>query len=149
MAVFDDYDAGFAAESPILTRAGIPIFGVEVADQHDDNLPSNYFFGPPNEAFAVGPLQIFHQDGLNKATFTIANVPSGVNYVNDAILPVAKKLGHGRKGHLLRRQLGQLAGRGQQPFAGSPQVTGMIAAAEGDCTSLLKALRATGSKGPS
>ncbi len=124
VAVFDDYDAGFAAESPILTRAGIPIFGVEVADQHDDNLPSNYFFGPPNEAFAVGPLQIFHQDGLNKATFTIANVPSGVNYVNDAILPVAKKLGMNVKVTYYDASLGQLAGRGQQPFVRQPASNG-------------------------
>jgi branched-chain amino acid transport system substrate-binding protein len=148
VAVFDDYDAGFAAESPILTRAGIPIFGVEVADQHDDNLPSNYFFGPPNEAFAVGPLQIFHQDGLNKATFTIANVPSGVNYVNDAILPVAKKLGMDVKVTYYDASSVNWQVVANSLLSGSPQVTGMIAAAEGDCTSLLKALRGDGFKGP-
>ena len=148
VAVFDDYDAGFAAESPILTRAGIPIFGVEVADQHDDNLPSNYFFGPPNEAFAVGPLQIFHQDGFNKATFTIANVPSGVNYVNDAILPVAKKLGMNVKVTYYDASSVNWQVVANSLLSGSPQVTGMIAAAEGDCTSLLKALRGDGFKGP-
>jgi branched-chain amino acid transport system substrate-binding protein len=148
VAVFDDYDAGFAAESPILTRANIPIFGVEVADQHDDNLSSNYFFGPPNEAFAVGPLQIFHQDGFNKATFTIANVPSGVNYVNDAILPVAKKLGMDVKVTYYDASSVNWQVVANSLLSGNPQVTGMIAAAEGDCTSLLKALRLDGFKGP-
>lgn len=147
-AVFDDYDAGFAAESPILTRANIPIFGVEVADQHDDNLSSDYFFGPPNEAFAVGPLQIYHQDGLNRATFTIANVPSGVNYVNDAILPVAKKLGMNVKVTYYDASSVNWQVVANSLLAGNPQVTGMIAAAEGDCTSLLKALRGDGFKGP-
>ena len=148
VAVFDAYDAGFAAESPILTRAGIPIYGVEAADAHDDDLATDYFFGPPNEAFAVGPLQVFHEAGDNKVQLTIANVPSAVDYVNESITPVAKKLG--MNVHITYYDESSVNWQvvANSLISSSPQVTGIIAGPEGDCTSLLKALRTDGFRGP-
>ena len=148
VAVFDSYDAGFAAESPILTRAGIPIYGVEPADAHDDDLATDYFFGPPNEAFAVGPLQVFHQAGDNKVQLTIANVPSAVNYVNEAITPVAKKLGMNVHVTYYDESSVNWQVVANSLISSSPQLTGIIAGPEGDCTSLLRALRTDGFSGP-
>jgi branched-chain amino acid transport system substrate-binding protein len=148
VAIFDAYDAGFAAESPILTRAGIPIYGVEPADAHDDDGTTDYFFGPPNEAFAVGPLQVFHDAGENKVQLTIANVPSAVDYVNEAITPVGKKLGMDVHTTYYDESSVNWQVVANSLLSGNPQVTGMIAASEGDCTSLLKALRTDGFKGP-
>jgi branched-chain amino acid transport system substrate-binding protein len=148
VAVFDSYDAGFAAESPILTRADIPIFGVEPADAHDDDLSTDYFFGPPNEAFAVGPLQVFHDAGENKVQLTIANVPSAVDYVNEAIIPVAKKLGMDVHTTYYDESSVNWQVVANSLLSNSPQVTGIIAGPEGDCTSLLKALRTDGDNGP-
>ena len=148
VAVFDSYDAGFAAESPILTRANIPIFGVEAADNQDDQSKTDYFFGPPEEAFAVGPLQVFHEQGINKVQLTIANVPSAVQFVNEAITPVAKKLG--MDVHITYYDSSSVNWQvvANSLLSASPKLTGIIAGPEGDCTSLLKALRTDGFTGP-
>lgn len=148
VAVFDDYDAGFAAEHPILARASIPIFGVEAADSQDDTSSYDYFFGPPEEAFAVGPLQVFHQQGMNKVTLTIANAPSAVQYVDEAINPVAKKLGMNVKVTYYDPNSANFQVIASSLLSGNPQMTGIIAGPESDCTSLLKALRTNGFNGP-
>lgn len=147
-AVFDDYDSGFAAQHPILQRANIPIFGVEAADSQDDTSSYDYYFGPPEEAFAVGPLQVFHQQGLTKVTLTIANTPSSVQYVDEAINPVAKKLGMDVKVTYYDASSANFGVIASSLTSGNPQLTGIIAGPESDCTSLLKALRTTGFNGP-
>jgi branched-chain amino acid transport system substrate-binding protein len=148
VAVFDAYDAGFAAENPILTRANIPIFGVEAADNQDDQSKTDYFFGPPEEAFAVGPLQVFHEEGDNNVQLTIANVPSAVQYVNEAITPVAKNLKMNVHVTYYDESSVNWQVVANSLIAAKPQVTGIIAGPEGDCTSLLKALRTDGFSGP-
>lgn len=147
-AVFDDYDAAFAAEHPILQRASIPIFGVEAADSQDDTSSYDYFFGPPEEAFAVGPLQVFHQKGINKVSLTIANAPSSVQYVDQAINPVAKKLGMNVKVTYYNANSANFQVIAASLLTGNPQMTGIIAGPESDCTSLLQALRTNGFTGP-
>jgi hypothetical protein len=148
VAVDDSYDAGFSAQQPILSRAGIPIFGVEVADALDDHAPNDYFFGPPNEAFAVGPLQVFHQEGLNKLSLTIANAPSAVTYVNTAVLPVAKKLGMNVKVTYFDAASINWTVVANAMIADNPQMTGIISSTEPDCDSLINALRTNGFSGP-
>jgi branched-chain amino acid transport system substrate-binding protein len=148
VAVFDAYDSGFAAEHPILQRAGIPIFGVEAADNQDNDSSYDYFFGPPEEAFAVGPLQVFHQQGYNKITLTIANTPSSVQYVDEAINPVAKNLGMNVKVTYYDASAADFSVIASSLLSGNPQLTGIIAGPESDCTSLLEALRTDGFQGP-
>lgn len=148
VAVFDDYDSGFAAEHPILQRASIPIFGVEAADNQDNDSNYDYFFGPPEEAFAVGPLQVFHQQGFNRITLTIANTPSSVQYVDEAINPVAKKLGMDVKVTYYDAKAADFNVIASSILSGNPQLTGIIAGPESDCTSLLKAIRNNGFSGP-
>lgn len=147
-AVFDDYDEAFAAEHPILARAEIPIFGVEAADSQDDTSSYDYFFGPPEEAFAVGPLQVFHEKGMNNISLTIANAPSAVQYVDEAINPVAKKLGMNVKVTYYDPNSANFQVIASSLLSGNPQMTGIIAGPESDCTSLLKALRTDGFSGP-
>ncbi len=148
VAVDDSYDTGFSAEYPILSRAGIPIFGVEVADTLDDHAQNAYFFGPPEESFAVGPLQVFHQQGLNKLALTIANAPAAVTYVNEAVLPVAKKLGMNVKVTYFDASSINWSVVANSMIADNPQMTGIISSTEQDCNSLINALRTSGFNGP-
>lgn len=149
VAVFDDYDAGFASEHPILARAGIPIFGVEAADFADENSPAHdTWFGPPEQAFAVGPLQIFHQKGLNNISLTLENAPSSVQYVNGAIDPVAKKLGMQVHVVYYPASSPNWSVISASLLATHPQLTGIIAGPEGVCDSLIGALRSAGFNGP-
>jgi branched-chain amino acid transport system substrate-binding protein len=148
IAVFDDYDSGFSAELPILSRGGLPIVGGEAADNQTNSSKDAFFFGPPNEAFALGPLQIFHKKGWNKINLTIANTPAAVNYVKTAINPVAKKLGMNVKVTYYPESSANFNVVASSLLSGSPDVTGMISAPESACTSLLKALRSAGDDKP-
>jgi branched-chain amino acid transport system substrate-binding protein len=107
-----------------------------------------YFFGPPNEAFAVGPLQSFHQAGLNKITLTVSNLPSSVTFVNTEVTPVAKKLKMDY--HVTYYDSASVNWQvvSNALLTSNPQVTGIIAGPEGDCNSLISALRGNGFKGP-
>jgi branched-chain amino acid transport system substrate-binding protein len=148
VAVDDSFDAGFTAQLPILQRAGIPIFGVEVADAEDDHAPNAYFFGPPNEAFSVGPLQVFKNEGYTKLHLSIANVPSAVVYVNDDVDPVAKELGMKVETTYFDEATVNWSVVANSMLSDNPQMVGEISTTEQDCDSLLPAVRNTGFKGP-
>ena len=148
VAVDDSFDAGFTAQYPILSRAGIPIFGVEVADALDDHAPNAYFFGPPNEAFSVGPLQVFKSEGYTKLHLSIANVPSAVVYVNNDVNPVAKKLGIEVKTTYFDEATVNWSVVANAMLSDNPQMVGEISTTEQDCDALLPAVRNTGFKGP-
>jgi branched-chain amino acid transport system substrate-binding protein len=148
VAVFDSYDSGFSAEDPILSRANIPVFGVESSGNQEDQSKTDTFFGPPEEAFAVGPLQVFHNEGDNRISLTVANAPAAVQYINEAILPVAKKLGMSVKITYYDASSINWQVVASAELASNPQLTGAISLTEDDCISLLKALRSDGWKGP-
>lgn len=149
VAVFDDYDFGFASEHPILARAGIPIFGVEAADFADEDSPAHdTWFGPPEQAFAVGPLQIFHQQGINRISLTLENAPSSVQYVNGAIDPVAQKLGMSVHVVYYPASSPNWSVISASLLSYHPQLTGIIAGPESVCDSLISALRSSGFNGP-
>jgi branched-chain amino acid transport system substrate-binding protein len=148
VAVDDSFDFGFTAQYPILSRAGIPIFGVEVADALDDHAQNAYFFGPPNEAFSVGPLQVFKAEGYTKLHLSIANVPSAVVYVNNDVNPVAKKLGIQVKTTYFDEATVNWSVVANAMLSDNPQMVGEISTTEQDCNALLPAVRNTGFKGP-
>jgi branched-chain amino acid transport system substrate-binding protein len=148
VAVDDSYDAGFSTQYPILSRAGIPIFGVEAADTLDDHAPNAYFFGPPNEAFSVGALQVFKSEGYKKLHLTIANVPSAVTYVDDDLNPVANKLGISVKTTYFDEATVNWSAVANSMLSDNPQMVGEISTSDQDCDSLLPAVRNTGFKGP-
>lgn len=148
VAVFDSFDPGFSAASPIIQRAGIPVFGVSVADLLDDRSSGAYFFGPPEEAFEVGPLQVFHEEGFNRVSLTISNLPSSVAAVKTGYMPVAKELGMDLHITYYDPSSVSWAVIANSLLTSNPQVTGMIAGPESDCNSLISALRGNGFTGP-
>jgi hypothetical protein len=124
------------------------MFGVEVADATTGHASDAYFFGPPNEAFAVGPLQAFKDAGISKLHFSIANVPSAVVYVNQSVNPVARELGLSMKTTYFDESTVNWTVVANSMLSDNPQMVGEISTTEQDCDSLLPAVRNTGFKGP-
>jgi ABC-type branched-subunit amino acid transport system substrate-binding protein len=148
VAVLDNYDAGFASAYPIIDRAGVPIFGIVPRDPSTDHSQTAFFFGAPEEAFAVGPLQLFHQQGRNKITMAEVDTPAGDAYAQDVLAGVAKKLGMDLTFTYYPSGSANFTVTAAGLTAGSPQVTGLVGDTEGNCTTLLTAIRATGYSGP-
>jgi branched-chain amino acid transport system substrate-binding protein len=148
VAVLDDHDYGIAAEDPILTRANIPIFGVEPGSAATDTSSSAYYFGPPNEAFAVGPFQIFKGLGWTKINVTSGNAAQLVEYADDVLSPVAKKLGIDLRVTYYDPSSVNWTVVASSLLVGNPQMTGILVGQESDCTSLIQALRTNGYQGP-
>jgi branched-chain amino acid transport system substrate-binding protein len=146
--VFDLYDGGFAAAFPILQRAGVAIFGIAPRGALENNSDYPYFFGPPLEAFASGPLVALHTEGIDTFSTVIPDLPSSVAYVNGAILPVAKKLGMKVSVTYYDPGTANWSVIAASLLRGNPQATGTISGTESDCESMLKAIRVLNFKGP-
>ena len=148
VAVDDSFDFAFSAELPILSRANVPIFGPLAADSQDDDSSSVFMFGPPDEAFSVGPLQAFKQVGLTKIHLSIANVPSAVDYVNHDVNPVAKDLGLSMQTTYFDQSSVNWSVVANSMLSSNPQMVGEISTTDQSCNSLLPAVRNAGFKGP-
>jgi branched-chain amino acid transport system substrate-binding protein len=148
VAVDNSYDFAFSAELPILTRANLPVYGPLAGDTQDDDSSSVFMFGPPDEAFSVGPLQAFKQVGLTKIHLSIANVPAAVDYVNHDVNPVAKDLGLSMQTTYFDQSSVNWAVVANSMLSSNPQMVGEISTTDQSCNSLLPAVRTAGFKGP-
>ena len=148
VAVDDSFDFAFSAELPILTRANVPIYGPLAGDTQDDDSSYVYMFGPPDEAFSVGPLQAFKQVGLTKIHLSIANVPAAVDYVNHDVNPVAKDLGLSMQTTYFDQSSVNWSVVANSMLSNNPQMVGEISTTDQSCNALLPAVRNTGFKGP-
>lgn len=143
VAVLDGYDLADGAEQPILNRAGISDIGVVAGNETVDTAANNFFFGPPDEAFGSGPLQILKQHlGIKSVAFTAPNLPADQTYAKVALLPPAKALGMDVSISYFDPDNTQWAVVADTLAAKHAQMVGTIAASEAQCTSLLEALRA-------
>ena len=147
VAVVDGYDAGAGAELPVLHSAGIPLVGQIAKDATSDHDQKSYFFGPPDAAFAVGPLQLMAQKHLKKVAFAAMDIPSYHAYFNQDILPAAAKLGLNATVSYYEPTNPNWSVIAATLASKQAQVSGLVAAPQSDCTSLLEALRNTGYSG--
>jgi branched-chain amino acid transport system substrate-binding protein len=148
VAVDDSFDFAFSAELPILTRASLPVFGPLAGDTQDDDSSYVYMFGPPDEAFSVGPLQAFKQVGIKNIHLSIANVPAAVDYVNHDVNPVAKDLGLSMQTTYFDQASVNWSVVANSMLSSNPQMVGEISTTDQICNSLLPAVRNAGFKGP-
>jgi branched-chain amino acid transport system substrate-binding protein len=147
VAVVDGYDGGDGAQVPILAKAGIPFIGTVAGNDTINNAPGAYYFGPPDQAYAVGPLQVLNKLGAKSAALTIADFPAAHTYVNAYIAPVAKALGM-----TVSTTYYPVTNTNWSVIAATlaskhADVTGTISSSEGDATSLLAALKSVGGVG--
>lgn len=148
VAVYNIVDGLFGPEAPILSRAGIPVFGLSLQDPDTDHAQSDYGFGAPLEAGAAGQLSVLKAQGFTNLHLSIANVTAAVDFVNAELQPAAKVLGMNVKVTYYDPATINWAVVANSMLAGGPQLVGAISATEQWCDSMLKAIRQTGDKGP-
>ena len=142
--VLDGYDPTDGEQLPILARAGIPMIGVVAYSGVADTNSDAFFFGPASQAFGVGPLQLLHEQGINDIAFALADIPADHTYYNLSLAPVAKKLGMTVSMTYYPSTSPNWTVLAATLESTNPQVAGLVAAPEADCTSMFKALRASG-----
>ena len=142
VVVLDGYDLADGAEQPILDRAGISMVGVVASNETQDTSPNDFYFGPSSEAFGTGPTEILKKEGITSIAFTAPNLPAIQTYVQDALLPPAKKLGVNLSVSYFDASNTNWAATAATLGAKHASLIFSIAASEAQCTSLLQALRA-------
>jgi branched-chain amino acid transport system substrate-binding protein len=147
VAVVNGYEAGAGAELPVLHSAGIPLVGQIAKDATSDHDPKSYFFGPPDAAFAVGPLQLMAQKHLKNVAFGAINIPSYHAYFNTDILPAAARLGLSASVSYYDPSNPNWSVVAATLASKQAQISGLVAAPQSDCTSLLGALKTVGYAG--
>jgi branched-chain amino acid transport system substrate-binding protein len=142
VAVLDGYDYGSGAETPILSRAGIPAIGVVAGNETVDTSPNDFFFGPADEEFASGPLQVLAKQGVKSVAFSSPNTPADQDYAKIALIPAAKALGIKLDNSYYNPANTDWAVIADTLVAQHADVVGTVAGSEAQCTSMLEALRA-------
>lgn len=94
VAVLDGTSYSASAALPILQSAGIPLIGAGAqTGEVNQDAKGVYYLGVPLQAFAIGQLQSFAEQGFDSAALTLAGTTPGRDYVNSFVKPVAQQLG--------------------------------------------------------
>lgn len=146
--VIDGFDVSSGSELPALDSAQIPMIGSIAQNAPVNESKTSFYYGPASQAFSVGPLYVAHRAGIKSVAFAAPDDPPDHAYYNLDILPIGRRLGM----TISVVYYSITTGANWQVIAASleaknPQLAGVAAASEGNCTSLLEALRSSGYKG--
>jgi branched-chain amino acid transport system substrate-binding protein len=146
--VIDGFDLSSGSELPALNSAKIPLIGGWAANATANASPTSFYFGPADQAFAVGPLSVASSLGVKQVAYAEPEAPTYVAYINGAVLPVAKKLGV----NVSIVYYSATTGANWPVIVASlqaknAQMVGLTSASEGECTSFLQALGAVSYQG--
>ena len=150
VAVFDAYDGSVGGAVPVLTAARIPIIGELGATAVVDALPwgQSFYFSGPLETSALGMITVLNQLGKKNASLAVTDGPPSHGYVDKLVMPAAKNLGMNVTPLYVPGNKMNFNVIAATELSTSPDVAGIIALTEDDCTGLFKALRAQGYHGP-
>jgi branched-chain amino acid transport system substrate-binding protein len=146
--VIDGFDVSSGSELPALNSAHIPLIGSIAQNATVNESQTSFYFGPASQAFSVGPLYVAHREGIKRIAFAAPDDPPDHAYYNLDILPIGQRLGI----TISVVYYSITTGANWQVIAATleaknPQLAGLAAGSEGNCTSLLEALRTSGYKG--
>jgi len=133
---------------PALNSAQVPMIGSNADNATANESSTSFYYGPASQAFSVGPLYAAHQEGIKTVAFATSDDATSHAYFNDDILPIGRALGMS----ISVVYFSATTGANWQVVAASleakhPQLAGLAAGSEGECTSLLQALNSSGYKG--
>jgi branched-chain amino acid transport system substrate-binding protein len=146
--VIDGFDLSSGSELPALNSAKIPLIGGWAANAAANASSTSFYFGPADQAFAVGPLSLAKSEGVKQVAYAEPEAPTYVAYIDGAVLPVAKKLGV----NVSIVYYSATTGANWPVIVASlqaknAQMVGLTSASEGECTSFLQALKAVSYSG--
>jgi branched-chain amino acid transport system substrate-binding protein len=150
LAVLDLLDPSAGSAYPILASAGIPIVGGVAQNAVTDvKTPDAVNLQQPDAAYAIGPMQLFHQMNVKKLSLADVDTPTNEQYIKSFVAPIARELGISFTPVFYESAAANYSLMAASLLAVQPDLTGMVDALNpGQCQAILQAIRQDGFKGP-
>ena len=132
---------------PCSKDAGIPIIGhvqLGIAGMFDDN---SYYFGSAALAYGVAALQFYADQGAETITWFFPDVPTSRGFTDTVLTPAATEMGIEYKSIYYDAASPNLPVLAATAVIGAPDVSGALAATDGQCAEMISALRGAGYQG--
>jgi branched-chain amino acid transport system substrate-binding protein len=147
VAVMEGTDLGADSMLPILKSAAIPMVGhvqFGPARMFDDN---SYYFGAAALAYGASALQFYAGQGAKSVTWFFPDVDSSHAFTDSVLAPVAKGLGLEYKTVYYDPTAPNWSVLAATAASENPDVSGALAATDGQCAEMASALRGAGYQG--
>ena len=145
VAVIDGFDFALDGALPVLKAAGIPIVGGFAQASQANSDKATFYLGPAQQAFGVGPFQVFKEEGLEKVSLVTQDIPASHAYIEGAVIPSAEALGIDFTPIYYPPNSPNFSTIAATIISSNPDIGGTAALPdESQCTSMVKALREQG-----
>jgi branched-chain amino acid transport system substrate-binding protein len=147
VAVMEGTDLGADSMLPILKSAGIPMVGhvqFGPARMFDDN---SYYFGAAALAYGASALQFYASQGAKSIAWFFPDVDTSRTFTDAVLTPVAKGLGLQYKSVYYDPTAPNWPVLAATAATENPDVSGALAATDGQCAEMTSALRGAGYQG--
>ncbi|HET6665625.1 MAG TPA: ABC transporter substrate-binding protein [Acidimicrobiales bacterium] len=147
VVVQEGTDLGADAVLPILADAGIPLVGhVQFGPgrMFDSN---SYYFGAAALAYGAAALQFYDEQGAESIVWFFPDEPTSHAFTDGVLVPTAEALGIDYQTVYYDPLSPNFAVLAATAVSESPDVSGALAATDGQCAELIAALRGAGFDG--
>jgi len=147
VAVQEGTDLGADAILPILTDAGIPLVGhvqFGPARMFDAN---SYYFGAAALAYGAAALQFYADRGATSVVWFFPDEPSSHAFTDGVLIPQSDALGIDYTTVYFDPASPNYPVLAATAVADNPDVSGALAATDGQCAEMISALRGAGYEG--
>lgn len=147
VAIQEGTDLGADAILPILADAGIPLVGhVQFGPgrMFDTN---SYYFGAAAMAYGAAALSFYQEAGAESVTWFFPDEPSSHAFTDGVLTPTAGALGIDYQSVYYDPLAPNFAVLAATAVSESPDVSGALAATDGQCAEMISALRGAGYEG--
>jgi branched-chain amino acid transport system substrate-binding protein len=149
-AVVDGYDSTVGAAQPVLQSAGIPLTSTIGGSGTIDSAPygSVFTWGGPSAGAALATIKLIQLVGAKTASFAVTDSSATHTYVDDAIDPIAKKVGIDVEVQYVPSSGANYSVLAATQVSENPGISGNIVLSEDGCAALYQAVRQQGFSGP-
>ena len=147
VAVHLGTDLGSDALVPVLDDAGIPIIGhvqLGIAGMFDEN---SFYLGSAALAYGAAALQFYSDLGAETITWFFPDVPTSRVFTDTVLTPAATAMGIEYKSVYYDAASPNFPVLAATAASETPDVSGALAATDGQCAELISALRGAGYQG--
>jgi branched-chain amino acid transport system substrate-binding protein len=147
VAVQEGTDLGADAVLPILADAGIPLVGHVQFGPGRMFDPNSYYFGAAALAYGAAALQFYDEQGAESIVWFFPDEPTSHAFTDGVLVPTAEALGIDYQTVYYDPLSPNFAVLAATAVSESPDVSGALAATDGQCAELIAALRGAGFDG--
>ena len=147
IAVQEGTDLGADAILPILADAGIPLVGHVQFGPGRMFDPNSYYFGAAALAYGAAALQFYSEAGADSIVWFFPDEPTSHAFTDGVLAPTADALGIDYQSVYYDPLSPNFPVLAATAVSESPDVSGALAATDGQCAELIGALRGAGYEG--